>query len=123
MKESQVEKYLHKKIEELGGTTRKFTSPGRVGVPDRICFLPNGRVIFVEVKTNSGKLSVRQEREIEQLRSFGAECRVVRGHNGVDLFVNGLVDNCDTCSKLQQASGDDNYLCKQCTNAKMNGLV
>jgi Holliday junction resolvase len=85
--ENAVERYLHDKVTAAGGTTRKWVSPGRVGVPDRIVILPGGRVVFVEVKTDKGKLSVRQEREIEALINFGCEAYVVNGHNGVDRFL------------------------------------
>ena len=86
MRERDVEKYLHTRITAIGGTTRKWTSPGHVGVPDRIVFL-NGRVIFCEMKTDTGKLSVRQEREIETLRSHGADVRVISGQDGVKQFI------------------------------------
>ena len=96
MKESDVEKYLHKQIEGIGGTTRKWVSPGRVGVPDRICILPSspGFVFFVEVKTDKGKLSVRQEREIQTLRSFGVRVYIVKGFNGVDKLIQELTKQC-----------------------------
>ena len=83
--EHKVEKYLHDEVTKLGGTTRKWTSPGRSGVPDRIVFL-NG-IVFVEVKTNTGKLSTAQEREIERLRGHGADVRVVYGFEGVDMLM------------------------------------
>lgn len=87
MLESQVETYLRKQIELLGGICRKWTSPGHVGVPDRICLLPGGRVFFVEVKTDTGRLSTRQEREIEVMRGLGAEVHVVYGIEGVDCLM------------------------------------
>lgn len=87
MIEKDVEKYLHKRVTELGGTTRKWVSPGRAGVPDRICFLPTGKVFFVEVKTDKGKLSVRQSREIDELRGLGAEVYVAYGPSGVHEVV------------------------------------
>lgn len=88
--ENAVEKYLHQKIVALGGTTRKWVSPGHVGVPDRIVFVPQGRVFFVEVKTDKGKLSVRQQRELDSLVTMGCNCHVVNGYNGVDAFIRGL---------------------------------
>jgi len=86
MKESDIEKYLHKQITVLGGTTRKWVSPGRTGVPDRICF-SNRKVFFVEVKTDSGRLTVRQQREIESLTEHGAEIYTVYGFKGVDDLI------------------------------------
>jgi len=91
MKESQVEKYLHEQVVKLGGTTRKWVSPGRAGVPDRIVFLPGG-VCFVEVKTDTGKPTVRQRREIAELRALGADVMIVHGKSGVDQFINTVTN-------------------------------
>ena len=85
-REAAVEKLLHDEITRLGGTTRKWVSPGRDGVPDRIVFL-NNRVRFVEVKTTSGTLSTRQRREIATLSEHGADVRVVYGADGVYEFI------------------------------------
>jgi len=87
--EAQVEKHLHKLITEAGGTTRKWTSPGRVGVPDRIVFI-NDKVYFVEVKTMRGSLTVRQQREAETLRSHGALVQCLYGEKDVEQFVESV---------------------------------
>lgn len=89
VRENKVEKYLNKKVEELGGITRKWTSPGRDGVPDRIIII-RGTVIFVEVKTSDGKLSSAQKREHERLKSNGAMVNIVYGESGVDHFIEVL---------------------------------
>jgi hypothetical protein len=86
VRENKVEKYLDKEVVKLGGITRKWVSPGRDGVPDRIVIL-NGKVIFVEVKTEDGKLSVRQEREHTTLRKAGARVHTVYGQSSVDMFL------------------------------------
>ena len=49
VRENKVEKYLDAEVNRLGGITRKWVSPGRDGVPDRIIIL-NGHICFVEVK-------------------------------------------------------------------------
>lgn len=92
--ESDVERHLHCKITELGGTTRKWTSPNYVGVPDRIVIF-NGSIWFVEVKTMVGKLSPMQEREIKRLREHGARVDVVYGKKGVDLYIDKLKGDTD----------------------------
>lgn len=92
MQESQVEKYLHQQIVKLGGTTRKWVSPNHTGVPDRICFLPAGRILFVEVKSSTGRTTVRQEREIQALQGMGCECHVVYGKEGVDILIENLTE-------------------------------
>ena len=48
MKESTVEWNIRRQVEALGGVAWKWVSPGRRGVPDRICILPGTHIIFVE---------------------------------------------------------------------------
>ena len=91
VREAKVEKLLHDEVTKRGGTTRKWVSPGRDGVPDRIVFL-NRQVYFVEVKTTSGELSIRQRREIEELSGHGADVTTVYGAEGVYDFIRRVVD-------------------------------
>lgn len=86
VRENKVETYLDNSFKALGGLTRKWVSPGRTGVPDRICIL-NGRVIFAEVKTEDGEESVRQNREKKDLRDAGATVVIVYGHRDVDRLM------------------------------------
>lgn len=50
MRESAVEQSVCRQVKALGGVAWKWVSPGRNGVPDRICILPGGVVLFVELK-------------------------------------------------------------------------
>lgn len=50
MRESTVERNIRRQVEVLGGVAWKWVSPGRNGVPDRICILPGPIIIFVELK-------------------------------------------------------------------------
>lgn len=85
-REATVEQYLHKRVLEVGGTTRKWVSPSHRGVPDRIVF-HGGIVFFVEVKTEDGRLGDEQAREHERLRKHGAAVLVVHGKQGVDDLI------------------------------------
>lgn len=86
--ESKVETHLHSRVtEELGGTTRKFTSPSHSGVADRLCFLPGGILYLIEVKTSDGVESGPQERERVRMQALGFECRVAYGKTGVDHII------------------------------------
>jgi len=89
IRENKVETYLHDRVTETGGTTRKWVSPGRDGVPDRIVITP-WALWFVEVKTTDGTLSSAQEREHKRLREAGATVRTVYGHAGVDQLIEEL---------------------------------
>lgn len=78
VKESIVEDAVDREAARYDGTTRKFTSPGRRGVVDRLVILPGGIVGFVECKRPVGsKLSALQERELDSLRSYGQRVAVV----------------------------------------------
>jgi len=89
-RENKVEKYLDSEIIKLGGITRKWVSPGRDGVPDRICLLPGGVVYFVEVKTVDGSVSEVQKREQKRIADTGAFVRTVFGEEEVDQLINCL---------------------------------
>ncbi|WP_461521914.1 PDDEXK family nuclease, partial [Porticoccus sp.] len=82
-------KYLDQCVKDMGGLTRKWVSPGRDGVPDRIVVVA-GVVYFVEVKTLDGVLSAAQEREHERLRLAGANVATVWGSDSVDAFTGHL---------------------------------
>ena len=66
-------------IKKAGGKAYKFTSPGNDGVPDRIVMLPGGRIVFVELKTDTGKLSRLQELQCRQIAELGQTVRVLHG--------------------------------------------
>lgn len=89
MLESAVEAKLVRGVKALGGIAYKFVSPGTAGVPDRIVVLPGGRVIFAELKTDTGRLSPGQKVQLDRLRTLGAEAVVVRGSSGVTEFLEG----------------------------------
>lgn len=79
MKESQIERRLVEGVKRLGGMCLKFVSPGTLGVPDRIIITAKGRVIFVELKTETGRLTKIQRYVIGELQKRGADARVVKG--------------------------------------------
>lgn len=84
MRESSVEKYLDERIVALGGITRKWVSPGRRGVPDRIVFI-RGTIEFVELKAPGGKVKPWQKREHARLEEQGATVLVLASKDDVDL--------------------------------------
>lgn len=73
MQEKDLERKVCQYVKSLGGIAVKWVSPSMVGVPDRICILPNGQVLFVELKSPNGKgrLSVKQKKMLEKLTSLG----------------------------------------------------
>lgn len=87
MKESTIEAHLVREVRKRGGLCYKFISPGSPGVPDRIVILPGGVTVYVELKTESGRLANIQKWQIEELRKRGAAVRVLKGMNQVLAFL------------------------------------
>ena len=79
MLEKEIELSLVKRIKALGGVAYKFTSPNRRSVPDRLCLLPGGRVVFVECKAPGKMPTVLQAKEHERLRELGFAVLIVDG--------------------------------------------
>lgn len=88
MLERDVEKKLCKKVKELGGMCEKFTSPGSRSQPDRIITLPNGYIIFVEVKRPGEDATKLQHRDHEARRALGCDVRVINSLEQIERFPN-----------------------------------
>ena len=86
MKEKEIEKILVSEVKKLGGKAYKWTSPGNDGVPDRIVIFPNRAPVFVELKTEKGRLTPLQVVQIDRLRELGQAVFVVKGIDGVSDF-------------------------------------
>ena len=88
MLEKEIERRMCEIIRERGGLTRKFVSPGNDGVPDRIVVTPAGVVWFVELKTETGRLSKIQKYQIAEFEKRNANVRVIYGWEAAKEFVN-----------------------------------
>ena len=56
----------------------------RAGDPDLFLFFRTGKVVFVELKTMSGRLQDSQASRIETLKSLGFECHVIKSATPAD---------------------------------------
>lgn len=79
MKESQIEAKLVRMVRDRGGLCYKFVSPGNPGVPDRLIITPAGRTVYVELKTETGRLASIQKWQLREMQKRGADVRVVKG--------------------------------------------
>jgi hypothetical protein len=97
MRESEIEKYLVKRVKELGGEVRKVQWVGRVGAPDRLVMLPKlaywddlyrtkyaPATIWVELKAPGQKPRPSQLREHERMRAMGQRVVVIDSIEGVE---------------------------------------
>lgn len=98
MNEREVERYLVKRVKELGGEVRKVKWIGRSGAPDRLVLLPsrqikNHRMVrpsaswWVEVKAPDKGATKAQQREHQRMRDGGACVMVVSSLQGVDAML------------------------------------
>ena len=79
MLEKDIEARLVKECSKHGALCLKQNVVGRRGFPDRLIIAKNNRYIWVEVKTDTGKLSEGQQTAIEKLREQGCEVYVTYG--------------------------------------------
>ena len=86
MREEEKEKPLTAEVKKLGGRAYKWVSPGNDGVPDRIVVFPGRAPVFVELKSDAGRLSALQEVQIRRLKELGQKVYVARGIDGVGQF-------------------------------------
>ena len=87
MLERDIEKYLVRRVAQLGGKAYKFSSPSNRSVPDRLCCLPQGRVKFVECKATDKKPTPLQAKTITYLRSLSNDVFVVDSKENVDILI------------------------------------
>lgn len=86
MLEKEIERWLGEQMKKLGCLYFKFVSPSNPGVPDRIVITPDGRTIYLELKTEIGRLSNIQKRQIERMRANGADVRTIKGKDEAKAF-------------------------------------
>ena len=86
MLETPIEQALVRRVKSLGGMAEKFQSPQKRSVPDRICLLPKGRIIFVELKASGKKPTDAQLRDHEKRRLLGCDVRVIDSIEAVNRF-------------------------------------
>ena len=92
MRERDIEAKLRQAIEKDGGLFFKFVSPGNDGVPDRIAILPDGQIWFIELKTESGRLTPIQVWQQDRLRQLGVNVAVIKGMDEAAEFIEEVRD-------------------------------
>jgi Holliday junction resolvase len=85
MNESQIQAKIAKRLREHGWFVTKLIQTSTNGIPD-ILAIRNGKVIFLEVKSEKGQPSELQKYVIEQINKMGIFAAVVRNIEDVDVF-------------------------------------
>ena len=86
MKEREIEAYLVKRVQSLGGEVRKAAWIGRRGAPDRLVMLPD-LCVWIELKRPGQVAEPHQAREHERMRKFGLRVEVIDSLEGVDRLL------------------------------------
>ncbi len=84
--EKTIEAALAKRVKSLGGMCEKFVSPGRRSVPDRIVSLPEGVIIFVELKAPGKHATPLQQLDHDRRRALGCDVRVINTLEDANAF-------------------------------------
>lgn len=72
MREKNIEKKCKDFVEkQLNGKFKKLQGMGNGGEPDRLIVLPEGLVVFCELKKPGQKPSALQHRKMKQLKKLG----------------------------------------------------
>ena len=84
VRERDVESYLVDELKKRGIMCVKFIPDGKIGMPDRLIILPDERVLWVELKTDNGRLEEIQKLQHKRLRDLGHQVTVVWSKEDVD---------------------------------------
>ena len=90
MREKVIEHTLVMATRSKGGIALKFTSPGFVGMPDRLVLLPHGRMGFVELKAPGKKPRALQLARHRLLRRLGYKVYVIDGLEQIAVVLNEI---------------------------------
>jgi hypothetical protein len=100
MRERDIEDYLVKRVNAMGGEVRKVKWIGRRGAPDRLVMMPKRTnraypfpveikpaSIWVELKAPGEKPKPHQAREHERMRAMGQRVEVIDSLEGVEALL------------------------------------
>ena len=79
MTEQQIQRKRIKELEAEGYYVLKLIKTNKNGIPDLLAIPPNCEVLFSEVKTPKGKVSVLQKYRLKELEEYGFRTEVHKG--------------------------------------------
>lgn len=86
--EKTLERLLTRKVKEnLGGLSLKMVSTHMIGLPDRLCLVPPGRIFFAEIKTTKQKPRKIQLIVHEKLRRLGFRVEVIDTSDQINKLI------------------------------------
>lgn len=94
--EKHIERFCIKETERRKGIALKWSSPSRVGVPDRILLFPEGRIGFLELKAPNKKPTVLQEHWLKVLTKLGFKAAYANSFKKVEKFIDLVKNDTET---------------------------
>lgn len=88
--EKVLEKKLSEAIKKAGGLSIKLISIHFIGLPDRLCLLPKGRLFFIEMKTTGKKPTKIQTVIHGKLAALGFPVLVIDTSEKIKTFIQTL---------------------------------
>ena len=88
--EKNIERMLVDAITRKNGLCIKLLSDYVTGLPDRLCLLPEQRVVFVELKSTGRKPRKIQKFIHNKLKALGFRVEVIDTADGVSKLVENL---------------------------------
>ena len=85
--EKVIERKLVERVKKAGGLCIKLLTSQYIGLPDRLCLFPNGKIIFVELKSTGQKPRKIQVFVHNKLRGLGFQVEVIDSIEGVENLV------------------------------------
>jgi len=79
MTEQQIQSKRIKELEAEGYYVLKLIKTNKNGIPDLLAIPPNCEVLFSEVKTPKGKVSVLHKYRLKELEEYGFRTEVHKG--------------------------------------------
>ena len=85
--EKAIERYLIDKVRMMGGLCLKYSNAGMTGYPDRVCLMPGGVTLWVELKSKGKKPTKLQQIRHSELEKIGHRVWVISGKQEVDSLI------------------------------------
>ena len=88
--EKAIERYLYDTVRKLGGLCLKYTNPNMVGYPDRVVLLPEGKTVWVELKSAGQRPEKRQAVRFAEMARIGHPVYVADSREAVNRIFESL---------------------------------
>lgn len=88
--EKLLERKLRQKVDQLGGWSIKLLATHTIGLPDRLCLFPGGKLVFVELKTTGKRTRKIQQKVHERIRSMGFRVEVIDTSEQIEKVIHLL---------------------------------